>query len=254
MQLYTAGKLKQHIGKSLSCHPDKNPHNQGAVTEFYKLSEAVKLLSDSKTRYCCKKTAKERIREFDTKRKKFKDDLEAREEIFKRTKYEEKRKKVELDKLRREGEKIIQEETQMENIKIQHLKNLYKIFFKDSNTKSFIIKIKWHAQEDDSSNGGYNYKLLYNMFSKFGDIVLVVSSKGSAMVEFENKSAAETALLEIGSSENPLKLRGLWDRQKQFFITCIINFIICIIRIVANNLKISSKFYILSHLLKILNF
>lgn len=41
-----------------------------------------------------KKRAKERIREFDANRKKFKDTSEAREEIFKRTKYEEKRKKV----------------------------------------------------------------------------------------------------------------------------------------------------------------
>lgn len=49
----------------------------------------------------------------------------------------------------------------------QRIQKLYKQFGKkESSTKSFIIKIRWHTQEDDPSNGGYDYNLLYKMFSK----------------------------------------------------------------------------------------
>ncbi|XP_070150363.1 dnaJ homolog subfamily C member 17 [Polyergus mexicanus] len=210
---------KAYRKKSLTCHPDKNPHNRAAVAEFYKLSEAIKLLSDNKARaaydetIAAKKRVKERNREFDAKRRKLKDDLEAREEAFKRAKSDEERKKMEIEKLRKEGEKLLEEEILIQK---QRMRNLCKEFDKkEFNTKSFIIKIRWHTQEDDPSNGGYNYDVLYKMFSKYGDIVaLVVSStkRGTAMVEFEDKSAAETALLtQIGLIKNPLKLRGLWN-------------------------------------------
>ncbi|KAL6421519.1 hypothetical protein ACFW04_014283 [Cataglyphis niger] len=208
--------------KSLTCHPDKNPDNKEAVAEFYKLSEAIKLLSDNKARaaydesIAAKKRAKERSREFDAKRRKFKDDLEAREEAFKRAKSDEERKKTEIEKLRKEGDKLLAEEVLIEKQRIQKLcKEFGK---KESSTKSFIIKIRWHTQEDDPSNGGYNYNVLYKMFSKYGDIVALVISakKGTAMVEFANKNAAETALLtQIGLTKNPLKLRGLWDGSQK---------------------------------------
>lgn len=50
----------------------------------------------------------------------------------------------------------------------QRIQKLCKQFDKkeESSTKSFIIKIRWHTQEDDPSNGGYNYNVLYKMFSK----------------------------------------------------------------------------------------
>ncbi|KAM0736257.1 DnaJ-like protein subfamily C member 17 [Formica fusca] len=47
---------KVYRKKSLTCHPDKNPHKQEAAAEFYKLSEAIKLLSDEKARHMMKKS------------------------------------------------------------------------------------------------------------------------------------------------------------------------------------------------------
>lgn len=96
---------------------------------------------------------------------------------------------------------------------------------KDSNIEDFKIKIRWKTQEDDPTNGGYNYDNLHRIFSKvtiilqfqnytnfqvfllsiflqYGDVAaLVVSStkKGRAMVEFGDKSAAVSKMFYSGT-------------------------------------------------------
>lgn len=164
-----------------------------------------------------KRRAKEHSRQLDAKRRKFKQDLEAREAFYKRTKSDEEHIKVELQKLQKDGERLLEEEAFVEKQRIHKLcKQFYK---KESRTRDFIIKIRWKTQESDLFNGGYNYDILHKMFSKYGDVVaLVVSSakKGKALVTFANKSAAETALLQIGLIRNPLILSGLWrDTRKR---------------------------------------
>ncbi|KYN01717.1 DnaJ like protein subfamily C member 17 [Cyphomyrmex costatus] len=143
---------KAYRKKALTCHPDKNPDNPRAAELFQELSRVLEILTDTNARVtydqaiAARKQAKERVRQFDAKRKKLKEDLKTREE------------------------------------------DLYK-------------------------------RSLEEYFLIYGDAaVLVISStkKGSAMIEFEDKIAAETALIaEIGLAENPLKLRGLWDTQKR---------------------------------------
>lgn len=213
--------------KALTCHPDKNPDNPRAAELFRELSKALEILTDTKARAAydkvitARKQAAERVKEFDVKRKKLKEDLEAREEAYKRsldptynTKSDEERLKAEIERLQKEGSKQVEEEIAF----VQ--RQIWKQFHssEDSNIEDFRIKIRWKAQKDDPTNGGYNHDNLHRIFSKYGDIAaLVVSStkKGRAIVEFGNKSAAETALLiEIGLVENPLILRGLWDTTK----------------------------------------
>lgn len=222
---------KAYRKKALTCHPDKNPDNPRAAELFHELSRALEILTDTKAReaydkvIAARKQAKERIREFDAKRKKYKEDLEAREEAYKRsldptynTKSDEERLKAEVERLQKEGSKQVEEEIAFVQRQIwEQLHGLSKD--SESNTGDFRIKIRWKVQEGDSTNGGYNYDNLHKMFSKYGDIAaLVVSSakKGRGMVEFGDKSAAETALLaEIGLAENPLTLRGLWDTRNR---------------------------------------
>ncbi|KYN02990.1 DnaJ like protein subfamily C member 17 [Cyphomyrmex costatus] len=142
---------KAYRKKALTCHPDKNPDNPRAAELFQELSRVLEILTDTNARVtydqaiAARKQAKERVRQFDAKRKKLKEDLKTREEDL--------------------------------------------------------------------------YKRSLGKRTKYGDAaVLVISStkKGSAMIEFEDKIAAETALIaEIGLAENPLKLRGLWDTQKR---------------------------------------
>ncbi|XP_014479906.1 PREDICTED: dnaJ homolog subfamily C member 17 [Dinoponera quadriceps] len=221
---------KAYRKKALSCHPDKNPNNPKAAELFNELTKVLEILTDEKTRaaydqvIAAKKQQKERVRKYDVKRRKFKEDLEAREEAYKRTldptyntKSDEDRLKAEIERLEREGSKQVQEEVMSVLEEIRKLHHCMPNNSKSSKVGDFKIKIRWKSREEDSSNGGYNYNNLHKMFSKYGDIeVLVVSlKKGRAIVEFGNKDAAETALLsEIGLAENPLTLRGLWDTRK----------------------------------------
>ncbi|KAH0946590.1 hypothetical protein HN011_009975 [Eciton burchellii] len=222
---------KAYRKKALTCHPDKNPNNPRAAELFHELSKALEILTDvnARTAYdkviAARKQAKERNTVLDSKRKKFKEDLEAREEAYKRSldpifnnKSDEEQLKAEIERLEKEGSKQVEEEVAFVQKQIWEqlhgsLKNL------ESDVGDFKIKIRWKVQEGDSLNGGYNYDNLHKMFSKYGDVVaLVISSvkKGRAMVEFGNKYAAETALLtEVGLIENPLTLHGLWNMQKQ---------------------------------------
>lgn len=220
---------KAYRKKALTCHPDKNPDNPRAAELFHELSRALEILTDTKARdaydkvIAARQQAKERIREFDAKRRKYKEDLEAREEAYKRsldptynTKSDEERLKAEIERLQKEGSKQVEEEIAFVQKQIwEQLHSSSKD--SESNTGDFRIKIRWKAQKDDSTNGGYNYDNLHKMFSKYGDIIALVVSyakKGRAMVEFGDKSAAETALLaECGLAENPLILRGLWETR-----------------------------------------
>ncbi|TGZ38065.1 dnaJ homolog subfamily C member 17 [Temnothorax curvispinosus] len=220
---------KAYRKKALTCHPDKNPDNPRAAELFQELSKVLEILTDPKARaaydqaIAARKQAKERVRQFDAKRKKLKEDLEAREEAYRRscesvpeTKSDGERTKAEVKRLQEWWYKRIEEEMFFTR---ELLKKLYgSSDASTSNVGDFRIKIRWKVQDGDQTNG-YNYDNLHKMFSKYGDIEgLVISStkKGSAMIEFRDKSAAETALqTEIGLAQNPLTLRALWDTQKR---------------------------------------
>lgn len=215
---------KAYRKKALSCHPDKNPDNPRAAELFHELSEALEILTDTSARAAydkvvvARRQAKLRTKELDSKRKKLKEDLEAREDAYLKSlnskyndKSDEDKLRDEIERLRKEGSKQVEEEIALVKRKIwDDLKKSHG----ESNVDvtSYRIKIKWN-------NGGYDYNSLYRILSKYGDIVaLVVSStrKGRAMVEFRNKTDAETALsTEIGFTENPLKFVKLWNTNKE---------------------------------------
>merc|ERR1712012_541896 len=76
---------KAYRKKALTCHPDKNPDNPKAAELFHQLSEALTVLTDEEARKAydnllkAKKANELRNRKLDAKRKKMKDELEARE-------------------------------------------------------------------------------------------------------------------------------------------------------------------------------
>lgn len=75
------------------------------------------------------------------------------------------------------------------------------------------IKIRWKSSKDDPENGGYSHDILHRFLNKYGDIqgiVLSQKKKGSAIVEFKTRRAAEMAVdLEKGLPDNPLELRWI---------------------------------------------
>lgn len=130
----------------------------------------------------------------DGKRRKLKEELEARERLAasksasSKNKSAEQLLKEEVERLRKEGSRQVQEEMEyvMRRVK-EEQENQTDDFGK------YRLKIKWKAGKHDPDNGGYSEELLQNFLSKYGDItVLVVSSKkkGSALVEFKTLRAA----------------------------------------------------------------
>ncbi|KAK2587395.1 hypothetical protein KPH14_003110 [Odynerus spinipes] len=222
---------KAYRKKALSCHPDKHPDNPRAAELFHELSGALEILTDLSARAAydkiliARRQSKLRTREFDAKRRKFKEDLEAREEAYQNAsnnKYsstnDEQKLQAEIERLQKEGSKLVEEEIAL--VKKQIWEQLH-VSQSDTNPSNYRVKIKWKAAKNDPQNGGYDYDTLYRILYKHGDIAaLVVSTtkKGRAMVEYKNKGSAETAAqIEVGFMDNPLTLEGLWYKEKPSF-------------------------------------
>ena len=76
---------KAYRKKALKCHPDKNPDDPNAALLFHQLQEALAVLTDTAARKAydnvlkARKATELRNRQLDEKRKRLKDQLEARE-------------------------------------------------------------------------------------------------------------------------------------------------------------------------------
>ncbi|XP_034252926.1 dnaJ homolog subfamily C member 17 isoform X2 [Thrips palmi] len=218
--------------KALTCHPDKNPDNPRAAELFHQLSKALEILIDESARAAYdkvlngKKAAKLRHRELDEKRKKLKEDLEAREKVASETvvpgkkldtRTDEEKLQAEIERLRKEGSRQVEEEVEL--VRQQLLQDIKAAATEEPQNNGLNrLRIRWRANKEDPNNGGYPYDTLLKIMSKYGDIVaLVVSPKknGSALVEFKTKDAADTAFsLEKGFLTNPLTMERLGEASK----------------------------------------
>lgn len=230
----TEGEIrKSYRKKALECHPDKNPENP-KVELFHQLQEALSILCDQSARAAydriqkAKRENELRNKLLDSKRQKLKSDLEAREREAASKKSDpfsnktpEEIFKLELDRIMKENKKMLDEENEILR------QEIYKSRVGAQQPKSSVsswdsakhrIKIKWKAEKDDKSNGGYSTDTLTRFLNKYGDIVaLLVSSKknGSAVVEFRTQDAAEMAVTyEKGNLSNPLKLEWIGEAPK----------------------------------------
>lgn len=194
---------KAYRQKALKYHPNKNPDNLRATKLFRKLSKAVKTLTDPNARAAYDKTVAARkrrkdIKKLDAKGKKFKD-LRALQEEYLRLFEKFRGQKRANARLQKWLFKKIQEVLPHQIIQPK---------------KGFLIQISWKIKKNNPTNDGYTYDDLNKIFSKYGDITgLALSSKkkDTAIVRFQNKNAAKTALLEIGLANKPtLTLRPLW--------------------------------------------
>lgn len=205
---------KAYRKKALQCHPDKNPDNPNAAKEFQQLSAVLEILADEAARKAydkvlvARKEAELRKNALDSKRRKFREDLERRERqglSGQKQKSAEELLKEEIERLRKEGSKAVEEEMDyvLKQVRSERQKS-------SDDGSTHRIKLKWYSDKKDLNNGGYTEEMLRKFFLKYGDInALVVSQKkkGSALVEFRSRSAAEMAVqLEIGLPGNPLKL------------------------------------------------
>lgn len=172
-----------------------------------------------------KKANELRHQQLDSKRQKLKTDLERREReaASGRTTYSGKSMtpeevfKAEFDRIMKENKKILEEENELLRQQIYRERQTAQSAPLWDSSKH-RIKIKWNADKDNLSNGGYTYENLTKFLNKYGDIVaLIVSSKkmGSGIVEFKTQDAAEMAIsYEKGIIENPLKLEWIGPAPK----------------------------------------
>lgn len=196
---------KAYRKKALKCHPDKNPDDPKAAETFHELSRALEILTDKSAREAydrvlkAKAAAKIRHQELDSKRQKLKEDLERRErEANLSTKVnltDEQKLAAEIERLQREGSRLLQEEQQRVKEEIQRtLGHLNEPVWESSLNR---IKIKWQVDKSDTNNGGYDESKLRRFLKKYGEIVVLILSpkkKGSALVEFATKEASEMAI------------------------------------------------------------
>ncbi|XP_067126958.1 dnaJ homolog subfamily C member 17 [Centruroides vittatus] len=209
--------------KALSCHPDKNPDNPKAAELFQQLSKALEILTDSSARAAydnvirAKKATEERNKQLDSKRKKFKDDLEEREKAALTSKLNDisaaEKLRAEIERLRKEGSKQLEEEREKLRKEIEKECSLRK----SNEAELPRIKVKWKSKKSDENNGGYNYENMVEIFGKYGDVTCVMSSKkGSALLEFSNAQEALNAFEnEKGLEENPVTLTWIQGKPKE---------------------------------------
>lgn len=177
-----------------------------------------------------RKEAELRNRELDGKRRKLKEDLERREREadasqqsrrqYNAHKSPEELLKDEIERLRKEGSRLVQEEQELmqKTLAEERLKISNPQPETQWNPGEYRVKLKWQAEKRDPNNGGYNEEKLRKFLQKYGDIaVLVISSKktGSGLVEFKTQDAAEMAVsYEKGDLSNPLTVEWISEPPK----------------------------------------
>lgn len=226
---------KAYRKKALVCHPDKNPDNPKAAELFHELASALEILSDESARAAydrvlnAKKAAALRHAELDSKRRKLIEDLERREKVanaqqkarrqgYSAEKSPEEQLKDEVERLRKEGSRLLEEEQEVMRKQLAEERLKMKEGASQWDSSLHRIKIKWKAEKGDNTNGGYNETNLRDFLKKYGDIVALVTSgkkKGSAVVEFKTQDAAEMAVdYEKGNMDNPLTLEWIGNAPK----------------------------------------
>jgi len=222
---------KAYRKKALSCHPDKNPDNPKAVALFHQLSDALEVLADENARKAydnvlkARKATEVRNRELDGKRRKLKDDLEAREKLArdeqerfvvnKLSEYE--KLQAEIVRLRREGSKQLEEEQEAvrKQLEDEMKNNQNTVINTDTSAR---IKVRWQRGKDVDEKSLYTKESLETVFTKYGEVTAVVVNerKCSALVEFEDITAAKMAsTIETGFVSNPLKIKPLFEQSSE---------------------------------------
>uniref|UniRef100_H2ZFJ0 DnaJ homolog subfamily C member 17 n=1 Tax=Ciona savignyi TaxID=51511 RepID=H2ZFJ0_CIOSA len=207
--------------RALKCHPDKNPDNPRAVELFHQLTHALEILSDLGARAAydhvlrARKAAKQRTEKLDSKRRKVKEDLEAREKAAEKCEQREKKTaktnlKQEIERLREEGSRILEEEQRYMREQMKKEENI--VVPETHSTEAIRLKLRWQSTKDDPTNGGYNEEIITKMFSKYTHVngMILSKKKGSAIIELADVKAADLAKsVELGLPKNPLKISWL---------------------------------------------
>jgi DnaJ family protein C protein 17 len=172
--------------KALKCHPDKYPDDKEKAETFLLVKKALEILTDEKARLAYdadrqqKQRQKERLSQMDDTRKRFKQDLERKEQKASQTttstvsRSNSNKLNAEIERLRREGSRLVDEE----------LEKLHTILEQDkakslSNHVNIIIKYIQNTPP-------YTDDELRQIFQKYGNISTIINMPARALIEFND--------------------------------------------------------------------
>ncbi|KAK5822498.1 hypothetical protein F5H01DRAFT_289552 [Linnemannia elongata] len=195
---------KAYRVKALKVHPDKNP-DPNAAKVFHELSQAYDLLLDPAARAAfdnllnVKVQAKERSDKYDSVRRKMKEDLENRENAFKKQQQDEKaaalRMHYEMERLKKENIKK-REEREAELLKqadqLSQAAEAVRQAARSEEATSLdtTLRVKWKKKKQELGT-----EELTEIFKKFGSIDSCLSKKqGSALISFKTLTGAFTTM------------------------------------------------------------
>ena len=190
--------------KALTCHPDKFPNDEEKKNLFILIKQALELLTDEKARQAYdatrkqKKLQQERLSQMDDRRKKFKQDLERNEQKATQTggpvinKNDAQRLRAEVERLRREGNRLVDEE--MEKLRVIVEQDKQKA---SANHVNIIIKYL-------PDSAAYSDQELRIIFSRYGNISTVINLYPKrALVEFNDDHISNFVESEKGFPDRP---------------------------------------------------
>ncbi|KAL3875046.1 hypothetical protein ACJMK2_037985 [Sinanodonta woodiana] len=217
--------VKAYRKQALKCHPDKNPDNPEAVELFHKLSKALEVLTDAAARaaydkiFKAKKAVAERNRHLNVKQKKFKEDLEARErdaqDRISRDRAATKNLEAEIERLRKEGSKLLEEEQQLlkEQLKEENIVDSHIVQNDETEDITPKLKIKWRRKKGCEDYTEDQLKQIFNKYGKVLNLLMSVKKTGTAIVEFSSPSAANLAYInEKGLPDTPFTITWLHEQ------------------------------------------
>ncbi|PBK74821.1 DnaJ-domain-containing protein, partial [Armillaria solidipes] len=214
--------------RSLKVHPDRNPNNPDAARKFHELNQAYELLLDPLRRLALDaklrvKAAKaERFKSFDTKRKVFLEELEEREQAFKKARMDKQKSEADQwqanEKIKDEGRRLREEK---EKELRQREQNVKKVDAEDEppsmqpNDTTVRVKFSLSGHPDLTTPGA-----LAAVFAPFGPTdteTIVLSLKaskkapskppkyGTGLVPFKRIGDAFAAVCASGREDRGLK-------------------------------------------------
>ena len=210
--------LKAYRKRALKCHPDKNPDNPKAVELFQQLAKALEIVTDisAKAAYDkllkAKKATEERNRSLNSKRKKFKEDLEAKEKAAdERKAFETQATKnllTEIERLRKDGSSLLEKEQQFMKEKIYSTLTTEDVEDVDLLPK---IKLRWNVRKTECCDqySEQSVSAIFRKYGKISNVVFSVKKNNSAIVEFEYCNSPHSVVNEIGVHTNPLTVTWL---------------------------------------------